>query len=70
MNQKSLYERLGGYDGIAAFANDLLPRLKQILNWVVSGNIGETMVLREKSNCWLIICVRVLAVPYTTPAEK
>jgi hemoglobin len=28
MNQKSLYERLGGYDGIAAFANDLLPRLQ------------------------------------------
>lgn len=28
MNQKSLYERLGGYDGITAFANDLLPRLQ------------------------------------------
>jgi len=28
MNQKSLYERLGGYDGISAFANDLLPRLE------------------------------------------
>lgn len=28
MNQKSLYERLGGYDGIAAFAGDLLPRLQ------------------------------------------
>ncbi len=28
MNQKSLYERLGGYDGITAFANDLLPRLR------------------------------------------
>jgi hypothetical protein len=27
MNQKSLYERLGAYDGITAFANDLLPRL-------------------------------------------
>lgn len=27
MTGKSLYERLGGYDGIAAFANDLLPRL-------------------------------------------
>jgi hemoglobin len=25
---KSLYERLGGYDGITAFANDLLPRLQ------------------------------------------
>lgn len=28
MNQKSLYERLGGYDGITSFVNDLLPRLK------------------------------------------
>ncbi len=28
MNQPSLYERLGGYDGIAAFANNLLPRLQ------------------------------------------
>ena len=28
MTQRSLYERLGGYDGIAAFTNDLLPRLQ------------------------------------------
>ncbi len=28
MNQKSLYERLGGYDGITAFADDLLSRLE------------------------------------------
>ena len=28
MSQKSLYERLGGYDGITAFTNDLLPRLQ------------------------------------------
>jgi len=28
MNEKSLYERLGGYDGITAFTNDLLPRLQ------------------------------------------
>ena len=28
MSQKSLYDRLGGYDGIAAFTNDLLPRLQ------------------------------------------
>ena len=28
MDQKSLYERLGGYDGIAAFTNDLLSRLQ------------------------------------------
>jgi hemoglobin len=28
MAQQSLYERLGGYDGISTFANDLLPRLQ------------------------------------------
>ncbi len=28
MNQKTLYQRLGGYDGVTAFANDLLPRLQ------------------------------------------
>jgi len=28
MSEKSLYERLGGYDNIAAFASDLLPRLQ------------------------------------------
>lgn len=28
MNQKSLFERLGGYDGITAFASDLLPRIQ------------------------------------------
>ncbi len=28
MNQKTLYERLGGYDGMTTFVNDLLPRLQ------------------------------------------
>jgi hemoglobin len=28
MSNKSLYERLGGYDAIAAVANNLLPRLE------------------------------------------
>jgi hemoglobin len=28
MPQKTLYERLGGYDAIAAVANDLVPRLQ------------------------------------------
>ena len=28
MSEKSLYDRLGGYDSIVAFANDLLPRLQ------------------------------------------
>ncbi len=28
MREKSLYERLGGYDSITAFVNNLLPRLQ------------------------------------------
>ncbi len=28
MGQQSLYERLGGYDGITGFVNNLLPRLQ------------------------------------------
>lgn len=28
MSQRSLYERLGGYDAVSAVANDLLPRLQ------------------------------------------
>lgn len=28
MSEKSLYERLGGYDGITTFVNNLLPRLQ------------------------------------------
>ena len=28
MSDKTLYERLGGYDGIAAFVDNLLPRVK------------------------------------------
>jgi len=29
MSEKTLYERLGGYDAISAVANDLLPRLQE-----------------------------------------
>jgi len=28
MSEQSLYERLGGYDGVTGFVNNLLPRLK------------------------------------------
>ena len=28
MNEKSLYQHLGSYDGITAFVDDLLPRLQ------------------------------------------
>ena len=49
MDQKSLYERLGGYDGITAFANDLLPRLQADSQlgrfWQ---NRGDDGIAREK----------------------
>lgn len=49
MSQKSLYERLGGYDGITGFVDDLLPRLQtdsQLARfWQNRGNDG---IAREK----------------------
>ncbi len=49
MEQKSLYSRLGGYDGIAMFAEDLLPRLQNDPQlgrfWE---NRGDDGIAREK----------------------
>jgi hemoglobin len=47
--QKTLYERLGGYDAIAAVANDLVPRLRNDPQlgrfWK---NRAEDSIMREK----------------------
>ena len=47
--KKTLYERLGGYDAIAAVANDLLPRLRADAQlgrfWA---HRGEDVITREK----------------------
>lgn len=49
MSEKTLYERLGGYDGITAFVNDLLPRLRSDAQlgrfWE---NRGDDGIAREK----------------------
>lgn len=49
MNQQSLYERLGAYDGITAFVDDLLPRLEADSQlgrfWQ---NRGDDGIAREK----------------------
>jgi len=49
MAEKTLYERLGGYDAISAVANDLLPRLMSDTQlgrfW---NNRGEDGINREK----------------------
>lgn len=47
--KKSLYERLGGYDAIAAVAGDLLPRLQgDALLGRFWANRGEDGIRREK----------------------
>ena len=49
MSNKTLYERLGGYDAISAVANDLLPRLQadsQLARYW--HHRGEDGVQREK----------------------
>ena len=49
MPQKSLYERLGGYDAITAVVNDLLPRLQaDSLLGRFWQHRGEDGVKREK----------------------
>jgi len=49
MGEKTLYERLGGYDAISAVANDLLPRLQADLRLARYWNHrGEDGVAREK----------------------
>ena len=49
MSEKSLYERLGGYDALAAVANDLLPRLQADVRLARFWNHrGDDGVAREK----------------------
>ena len=49
MSERTLYERLGGYDAISAVANDLLPRLEEDSQlgrfW---HNRGDDGIQREK----------------------
>jgi len=49
MSEQTLYQRLGGYDGITAFVNDLLPRLQADSTlgrfWQ---NRGDDGIAREK----------------------
>jgi hemoglobin len=49
MTEKTLYERLGGYDGITGFVENLLPRLKaDALLGRFWANRGDDGVNREK----------------------
>ena len=47
----TLYARLGGYDAIAAVADDLLPRLQSDARPARFWQIGVRMDSGERSNC-------------------
>ena len=67
MNEESLYERLGGYDAIAAFANDLLPRLEadsQLSRFWQ--NRGDDGIAREKQLLIDYLCAKAGGPMYYT----
>lgn len=67
MGSKTLYERLGGYDGITAFANDLLPRLQADAQvgrfWK---NRGDDGLAREKQLLIDFLCANAGGPMYYT----
>jgi len=56
-NGKSLYQRLGGYDAIAAICNDLLPRLMSdsLLRRFWQHRAGDS-IAREKQSLINFLC--------------
>ena len=70
MSNKTLYERLGGYEAISAVANDLLPRLQADLQlarfWQ---NRGEDGLKREKQLLIDFLCSSAGGPLYSTPDE-
>jgi hypothetical protein len=66
MSDKTLYERLGGYDAISAVAGDLLPRLKadsQLARfWSHRGEVASP----EKSSSSSTSSAQVQEAPCTT----
>ncbi len=67
MIQQTLYERLGGYDGITAFASDLLPRLQSDPQlgrfWQ---NRGDDGIAREKQLLIDYLCSNTAGPMYYT----
>lgn len=67
MDQKSPYERLGGYGGITGFVNDLLPRLEADTQlgrfWQHRGDDG---VAREKQLLIDYLCAKTGGPMYYT----
>lgn len=67
MSQQSLYERLGGYDGITAFVDNLLPRLQSDPQlgrfWQ---NRGDDGIAREKQLLIDYLCANAGGPSYYT----
>lgn len=67
MSQQSLYERLGGYDGITAFVDNLLPRLQNDSQlgrfWQ---NRGDDGIAREKQLLIDYLCANAGGPSYYT----
>jgi hemoglobin len=67
MNETTLYQRLGGYDGVTAFVDNLLPRLKgdQQLGrfWA---NRGDDGIAREKQLLIDYLCAQAGGPVYYT----
>lgn len=67
MSEKTLYERLGGYDGIVTFMNDLLPRLQGDAQlgrfWQ---NRGDDGIAREKQLLIDYLCANAGGPAYYT----
>jgi len=70
MTEKTLYERLGGYDGITGFVNDLLPRLQSDSQigrfWQ---NRGDDGIKREKQLLIDYLCSNAGGSVYYTGRE-
>ncbi len=67
MSEKTLYERLGGYDAISAVASNLLPRLKADPQLARFWNHrGEDGVAREKQLLIDFLCSRAGGPMYYT----
>lgn len=67
MNEVTLYDRLGGYDGITGFVNDLLPRLQSDSQlgrfWQ---NRGDDGIAREKQLLIDYLCANAGGAVYYT----
>jgi hemoglobin len=70
MTDKTLYERLGGYDGITGFVNDLMPRLQSDSQlgrfWL---NRGDDGIEREQQLLIDFICSNAGGPVYYTGRE-